>query len=156
METNNISTKKFIVFENDDYGRPTKYMGIFIASSVKEARELASKHYNDNEIINTGFYNAKEITDEEIKKETEELQKLIQSKTKVLNGTDENEIIISLNEEEARITKKILNREMDDYNISISELQYKKLDFYAALKQRKLDIIQTTINKINQSFKTII
>ena len=58
--------KLFRVFECDDYGHPRKYFGVFKANDEMDAREIASKHYENEEMVTTGFYGAKEISMEQL------------------------------------------------------------------------------------------
>ena len=59
------------VYENDDYGRPTRTLGYVKAKSSDEAREMVSmKIYTttDTPIVKSGYYGAKSMTDEEYSK----------------------------------------------------------------------------------------
>lgn len=88
MKKDNFNKKEetlFRIYEIDDYGMPTSYLGVFIANTKEDARKIASKYYKNKEIITTGFYKAKEITQKELDKEYEELMKEIKFKTKILN-----------------------------------------------------------------------
>lgn len=78
----------FRIFEVDDYGRPQTYMGIFKASSEKEARELAAKYYKNKTIATTGFYGAERISYRNLEKEIKELTKQMEARTKILNLLD--------------------------------------------------------------------
>lgn len=82
---NEASTKLFRVYEGDDYGRPSIYMGVFKASSEKEAREKAAKHYKNKEISTTGFYGAEEVSSGKLNKDKAELMKKIEAMTKIIN-----------------------------------------------------------------------
>lgn len=61
--------KLFRVFERDDYGRPTRYLGVFISDNEKEAREKAAKHFNSESIKTTGYFGAEEVTEESLNNE---------------------------------------------------------------------------------------
>lgn len=73
--------KLYRVFEADDFGKPTKYWGVFRATDTNEARDLASRYYNNPEIITTGFYSAREVTQGDLAADLNEYT----MKTKILN-----------------------------------------------------------------------
>lgn len=56
--------KLFRVCSVDTSGKPNTYLGVFKANSKTHAREIASKHYENQEILTTGFYDAIEIDEE--------------------------------------------------------------------------------------------
>ena len=70
----NAGQRLFRVYNTDDYGRETILLGIFQATSEKEAREKAAEKFNNREIVTTGFYDASEVSDEELEKEKKKLQ----------------------------------------------------------------------------------
>ena len=54
--------KYFKVFETDDYGKPKYYLGVFTGESKLEAKQKAAIHYDNPEIVSTGFYDTEEST----------------------------------------------------------------------------------------------
>lgn len=58
--------KLFRVYERNDYGKPIRYLGVFKADDEMDARMIASEFYQNKEILTTGFYGAKEITNEQL------------------------------------------------------------------------------------------
>lgn len=58
--------KLFRVYERDDYGKPTRYLGVFKADDKTDARKIASDMFQNNEILTTGFYDAQEISNEQL------------------------------------------------------------------------------------------
>ena len=76
--------KLFRVFESDDYGRPSQYLGVFKAMDDKEARQKAARHYSNKDIVTTGFYGTEEVTTQQLEKEKAELLKKIDDKTRII------------------------------------------------------------------------
>ena len=74
----------FKIDEVGDYGRTIWTLGVFRAKNGDEARELAAEHFNNKEIVTTGFYAANEVSERELKKEVAELEKQI-AKLKIIN-----------------------------------------------------------------------
>lgn len=72
--------KTFKVFGCDDYGRPERTLGIFYALDKKDARARAAKHFDNKEIVTTGFYGAGEISTSEL----ESMEKLLKRQLKAL------------------------------------------------------------------------
>jgi len=85
FKSQNINSKLFRVYENDDYGKPTEYMGVFKANSKSEARALASEYHKSPSIVTTGFFNAEEVTQEQLQQEEDLAMKQIKSKTEILD-----------------------------------------------------------------------
>ncbi len=71
----------FRICEIDNAGNTYKCYGCFYAESEKDAREIASKYFNNEEISKTGFYEAEMITEKKINEEREKLLKYIDSRT---------------------------------------------------------------------------
>ncbi len=76
--------KLFRIYECDDYGNPTRYMGVFEAETKEKARASASKVYQTPEISSTGFYDAEEVTKESLQNERRELQRIMDTKTNII------------------------------------------------------------------------
>ena len=67
--------KMFRIYQADDYGRPVYFIGdIFKASDEKEARAKAAEYYNNEEIASTGFYGAKQVTQDELDERVKNLK----------------------------------------------------------------------------------
>ncbi len=65
------------VYENDDYGRPTKTIRYVEAESKTDAREKVSMHLygtTDSGIVKTGYYGADEIKLSEIQAKADKLR----------------------------------------------------------------------------------
>ena len=77
--------KLFRIYETDDYGRPTKCWGLFIADDENDARQIASKYFNRNDIVNTGYFITKEYTRIELMDEFNAKLKVIETETNILN-----------------------------------------------------------------------
>jgi hypothetical protein len=77
-------TTLFQINELNDNGRAIYSLGIFRASSKIQAREIASKYYNNKEIITTGFYGASEINEKLIEIQKQNLLDQL-AKLEVLN-----------------------------------------------------------------------
>ena len=77
--------KMFRIYLADDYGRPVYFIGdIFKASDEKEARAKAAKYYNNKDIASTGFYGAKQVTQDELDERVKYLQNEIQELRTIL------------------------------------------------------------------------
>lgn len=75
----------YLVYENDDYGRPIKnILLVREASSEKEAREKASIALDNPEIVNTGFYGAKSISDKDIEEARHQLKSALEFYDRIL------------------------------------------------------------------------
>ena len=53
------------VYSTDDYGRPEDILGYVKATSRLDARALMAQKFDNDEIVKTGYYGAKEVTTEE-------------------------------------------------------------------------------------------
>ena len=69
--------KLFKINNCDDEGRPVSLLGIFQAKDKVAARQIASIHFKDPEIVTTGYYDAEETSERELLKEREVLKKLL-------------------------------------------------------------------------------
>lgn len=78
-------SKIFRVCHTDDYGRPNGCMGVFRAIDRQEARKIASEYFKQPEIVTTGFYDAWEVTLEQLSKEYNSAVEEIFRQTKIIN-----------------------------------------------------------------------
>ena len=77
--------KMFRIYLADDYGRPVYFIGdIFKARDEKEARAKAAYYYNNKEIASTGFYGAKQVTQDELDERVKYLQNEIKELRTIL------------------------------------------------------------------------
>lgn len=75
----------FRICELDMDGRHFRcYHGVFRASTKKEAREIAAKYYNNNDIVKTGFYYAERVTKQQLDKEKKVLVNKLKKQTKII------------------------------------------------------------------------
>ena len=77
--------KLFRIYETDDYGRPYKCWGVFLAEDENDARQIASEHFDRKDIVSTGYFLGKEYSKKELMDEFNVKMKELETETVILN-----------------------------------------------------------------------